>query len=120
MKILNLTRHAATAEQLEAGVYEPWEENKPKIKKLLTFDNLPSAEEIAVRANHLCFLACIETSFANLKDKNTTKAVMLGGAPFLMSALEKELKGAGIKVVYALDGNIKKTSAFKHKGFVQV
>lgn len=37
-KVLNLTQHALTSEQLEAGVCEPTPADKETIKALLTFD----------------------------------------------------------------------------------
>lgn len=117
--ILNLTQHDATPEQLEAGVVEPDSETKAKIRGLLTFDDLPSKEEIDKRA---FILANIADGYAS---------VMIGGAPYLMGALENALRDNRIVPLYAFservsvdqvqeDGTVKKVAIFKHKGFVEV
>lgn len=72
-----------------------------------------------------------------LEDTDTTEtgeeifpnAVMLGGAPFFMGALERWCYAQGLIVLYAFsaresidetqaDGSVVKKSIFKHKGFV--
>ena len=56
---------------------------------------------------------------------------MIGGAPYLMGALEVALKKVGIQPVYSFservskevvleDGTTQKTSVFCHKGFIEV
>ena len=57
---------------------------------------------------------------------------MIGGAPYLMSALERALKQRGVKPLYAFSlrvsedvldestGEVKKTLVFKHLGFLEV
>ena len=56
---------------------------------------------------------------------------MIGGAPFLMGALESELKNRGIQPMYAFsvrdsvekqnpDGSVTKQNVFKHAGFIEV
>ena len=117
-KILNLTQHAATQEQIEAGVYEP--EDKTEVQNLLTFDTLPTSQDVWTRANKLAKLAAREGA----------TAVMIGGAPYLMGPLDSALEDEGIHSFYAFsiresvdvhqpDGSIKKTMVFKHAGFVQ-
>lgn len=119
MKILNLTQHTATAEQAQAGVVEP--SDKAFVVAQLNFDELPSQDDIAGRAKNL----------ANFAKANKAQAVMIGGAPYLMSALELELLACDIKPLYAFsvresvettqaDGTVVKTAVFKHKGFVEV
>ena len=44
MSILNLTRHGATPQQLEAGVVEL--SDKTLVCELLTFDDFPTEEKI--------------------------------------------------------------------------
>lgn len=125
MKILNLTQHFTTPEQVSAGVVEPAEEDKQMIQKLLTFEDLPTSGGIQKRAEALARVAEILTK------EYSHDAVMVGGAPYLMSALEKALKERGIKPLYAFsrrevveeqlpDGTVKKTQVFKHLGFVEV
>ena len=117
MKILNLTQHAATADQIASGVVEP--ENKKLVQKLITFDELPDAAEMEYRARSLAIVA------------EGYEAAMIGGAPYFMSALERALAAAGVKPVYAFskresvdekqaDGSIKKIQLFRHTGFVIV
>ena len=120
MKILNLTQHTASPEQLSSGVVEPTPELKVKIKELLTFNSLPAQNEILGRA--LALAGLVETL-----DEEFSHA-MIGGAPFFMSALEKELREIGVTPLYAFsqrvveekeDGSEKKVF-FRHEGFVEV
>ena len=121
MKIVNLTQHLATPEQKEAGVVDFEKNTAEKVKQLLTFETIPTQTELVDRANQLVIFA--EISGAD--------AALIGGAPFFMSTLEKELKREGIKPLYAFsrresvektlpDGSIQKTNIFKHIGFVEV
>ena len=68
--------------------------------------------------------ACRETICKSFRIK-----AMIGGAPYLMAELEKELWYRGIEPVYAFtkresvettdeNGNVTKTAVFKHAGFV--
>lgn len=115
--ILNLTQHPATEEQISAGVVEP--ENKKAIQDLLTFTGIPTREEIVDRAKKL----------AEIAHEFGASKTMIGGVPYLMGPLEKELRFAGIIPVYAysdrvsieeiIDGKVVKKSIFKHLGFVE-
>ena len=107
---INLTQHIATPEQ---GCFEP--DNKGSVQALLTFEEMPDAAEILRTAADLAGIAV---------DHGATEA-MIGGAPFLMPALERALRRCGIVPLYAFsrresvdlpDG--KKTSVFRHIGFV--
>lgn len=117
--VLNLTQHQATPEQVAAGVLEP--ENKAAIQAAITFDTLPTCQEIENRATLVAAIA---------KGSSCSKA-MIGGAPFFMSALERQLLKVGVTPLYAFservsieeslpDGTVKKTNIFKHVGFVEV
>lgn len=118
-KIINLTQHNATPEQIEAGVYEP--KNKDSVIRNLTFDELPDDIDISIRAVNLALIA----------ESEGAECAMIGGAPYLMSELEKILRIYEIKPVYAFtkresveiveaDGTVKKTSVFKHAGFIEI
>lgn len=118
MYILNLTQHAPTEEQKLDGVIEPVE--KEKVKSLLTFEFFPRREEIAARAKALAEVAA----------DHGAEAAMIGGAPYLMTYLERELKEKGIKPLYSFtqrvseevtlpSGSVKKTNVFKHIGWVE-
>lgn len=119
MKILNLTQHIATAEQQAAWVIEP--SDKKQVQALLTFEQLPSKDGINDRASAL----------ANIAAQAEVSAVMIGGAGYLLGALENELKSKSIKVLHAFtvrevtetikdDGTVEKKAIFKHGGFVEV
>ena len=120
MAILNFTQHAATAEQLDAGVIDLMQHDLASLKALLNFVGLPTADEIYERAYAIAALA--ENLFAD--------TVMVGGAPFLMPVLQKALQMRGITVLYAfservsiekiVNGVVVKTNEFKHIGFVEV
>lgn len=117
MKIVNLTQHAATAEQLDEGVFEP--SNKSELQALLTFDSIPSQGDLAKRA----------LAIANIATQSGADAAMIGGAPYLMRHLEVALEQRGIGRLYAfairesveeiqVDGSVRKTNVFRHAGFV--
>ena len=119
MKILNLTQHCATPDQLAAGVIEPKANLKPLIQKWLTFEVLPSEAEIIRRANKLADIAL----------EHDCQAVMIGGAPFLMSRLEAALLHRRLTPVYAFSkretveslnakGEVEKFSRFAFAGFI--
>ena len=117
MKIINLTQHAASEEQIEAGVVD----HRPgALRALLTFAELPSAEDVKARAEAL----------ANLASLTRASAAMIGGAPYLMAPLETALRERGIKPLYAFsrresveqvqaDGSVRKVAVFRHMGFVE-
>jgi hypothetical protein len=117
VKIVNLTQHVGTPEQ---GVIEPV--NKKEVQDLLTFDTLESTAgaEIVRRAIKL----------AEIAQNAEADAAMLGGAPFLMSTLERILLyEKGIQPLYSfslrqsvdkeIDGKIQKISFFKHIGWTK-
>jgi len=111
-------QHKLTQDQIDAGLVEY--SQIEELKKLLNFKTLPTKDEIAERARKIVAIAVAEGC----------DTAMIGGAPYLMGALESRLKNAGIKPVYAfservtvekeVDGKIVKTSNFKHLGFVEV
>lgn len=125
MNILNLTQHKATEEQVEAGVFDI---ESPSLRKILvdylTFTTIPTQ-------NELNFCARGIVSLAKRLGAESGDRVMIGGAPFFMSTLEKHLKEEGIIPVYAFsvrqsveahnpDGSVTKTNVFKHIGFVEM
>ena len=120
MRILNLTQHRITEKQANAGVTEPREGDRLIIKELLTFDDIPYPSGIHERAKRI----------AEIATEYNVKSAMIGGAPYLMSALEQALMRKGIEPVYAFserismeqtleDGSVVKKAVFKHKGFVR-
>jgi hypothetical protein len=122
-RILNLTQHDATGEQLAAGVIEPTFGNDKKvIQELLTIETLAEAQslkELLVRAQVLAEFA---------RDYGCGQA-MIGGAGYLMQVLTWALAERGITPLYAFsqrekdeviqpDGSVRTVSIFRHKGFV--
>ena len=119
-RIINLTQHKPTKEQIEAGVFDADEFWRERITKALTFDELPTADEIRRRAKELASIAY--THYAD--------AAMIGGAPYLMAPLEEELRKLRITPLYAFsrrvsieeqqrDGSVVKKQIFRHEGFVE-
>ena len=118
MAILNLTQHAATADQVADGVVEPTD--KAAVQALLTFEEMPQYLDVCRRAAALAEMAKV-SGFTS---------VMIGGAPFFMAPLETALESLLITPYYSFtrresvdvpqgDGSVKKTQVFKHVGFVE-
>ena len=115
-KIVNLTQHFASAEQVEEGVFNLEDNSQWVLKRLLTFNTPPTELEMQHRAKAITALA--EATGATI--------AMLGGAPYFMTWLENALNGAGIKTVYSFTERVsvenpvtgEKTSVFKHTGWV--
>lgn len=122
--ILNLTQHPATTEQINAGVVDLPPHLRGQLTTLLTFDTLPTKEQIEIAAAQIATLA-----HGQCPEKFRPQA-MIGGAPWLMAPLEAALaEGQGILPIYAFsrresveqfqpDGSVKKINIFKHAGFV--
>ena len=121
MKILNLTQHQATQDQIESGVVELDSATKEWLTSLLTFNALPTEEDIEYRASAIA---------RNARMLGYDKA-MIGSALWLMSSLEKHLKINNVQPMYAFsvresvetisdDGSVKKQNIFKHIGFIEV
>jgi hypothetical protein len=126
--IINLTQHEARPEQIAAGVYDLEGEHLARLRELLTFEDLPAPREIAARAKAITDLATASAGYP------VPALAMIGGAPFLMGALECALRLRGIEPRYAFSkresveeivrdaehpfGIVRKTQVFRHLGFV--
>jgi len=119
-RILNLTQHMATPSQVEEGVFEP--ADKKEVQNLLTFATLPSDEQVWTAAKRLADVAA--------REMNPPGEVMIGGAPYLMPALQSALAARGLQAIYSFserkcieealpDGTVKKTMIFDRTGFVR-
>lgn len=119
MSIINLTQHAATTEQVAAGVRDVPENQRAELSALLTFDTIPSQGEITQRVDALVELA----------DGQACAEAMIGGAPYLTAPLAVALKEAGIEPLYSFtrrdaveqtqaDGSVRKVAVFRHVGWV--
>ncbi len=122
--MINLTQHVATPAQVYAGVIDLPEAVAESIRNLLTVDERPTRGEIATRANAIVVVARNYCEAYNLD-----KSAIIGGAPWLMSSLERALKRHGLKAYYAFskrestdviqpDGSVRKMQVFNHAGFV--
>ncbi len=134
--IINLTQHSAAPEQIAEGVVDLPSELRTKLAELLTFDTLPAAADVFQRAQAIAKLAI--TWLDNQphpedygRDGDALAEAMIGGAPYLMYALEYALLNHAIEPVYAysrresieqhqLDGSVRKTNIFRHAGFVRM
>src|SRR5690606_9122046 len=74
-RVLNLTQHQATPEQLAAGVFDLHPQHQDKLRDLLTFDVLPSPEDVAMNAEVAADLAADVAAVAGCR------RIMIGGAP---------------------------------------
>lgn len=121
MRILNLTQHAPTSAQLAAGVFDAPAEVRAKILAELNFREIPHRGEIYSRADELARLASLV---------GCTHA-MIGGAGYLMGALECALEEVGVQPLYSFtqrevvevhnpDGSVSKQAVFAHVGWVEV
>lgn len=117
--IINLTQHAASEEQLQAGVMDLKGPEASLVKDLLTFNSLPTKQQIRLKAEELAEML-----------RGRTEHAMIGGAPYLMGPLEEALKKRGITPLYAFsvresveevqpDGSLIKKAIFRHQGFVE-
>ena len=117
MRILNLTQHLATDEQVKAGVHEP--NDKIAVKDLLTFHTIPTVDQMERKAKRLTEIAQ-ELGF---------EYVMVGGAGYFMPVLERVLLEANIIPLHSFterktiekqnaDGTVEKVSIFQHIGWV--
>jgi hypothetical protein len=128
--ILNLTQHMATADQVAAGVVDLPDLQRKELVEALTFTSLPTAKDIADRAAFIADLACQNGLGGDDGDDPHPPAAMIGGASYLMPALEASLRGYGIEPLHAFsvrqsgetrnsDGTVSKTMVFRHQGWVR-
>ncbi len=116
--MLNLTQHMATTEQIQAGVVEPTSVAKKEIQNLLTFNTIDETNEVCARAD----------AIAKIAKEHGVNSAMIGGAPYLMTALEQALLNLEIKPYYAFTervveevhtaNGVEKKAVFRHVGFV--
>lgn len=121
MKIYNLTQHALTEDQKKDGLCELPSNISAEVGKLLNFETLPSKGEVQRRAAQLGELIC----------GIGARAVMLGGAPFLMAALTAVMKKRGVRTYFAFsprrsievhtdENTVEKRSIFRYEGLIEV
>ena len=137
--LVNLTQHTLTKEQFSHNgenlvevTFKPYngvsKGSADYVKHMLNFTSLPTRDEIISRATALADYA--EGLLSQAKNDNDRLFALVGGAPYLMGALETALKERGIQPLYAFsqresvetinaDGTVVKTAVFKHKGYIE-
>ena len=116
--MINLTQHTATPDQIAAGVVDLPAYERSRLTCFLTVDALPSQEEILRRCGLIANLAICHSS------------AMIGGAPWMMAALERALLARAIVPMYSFsvresveeitaDGSVRKVAIFRHRGFIE-
>lgn len=116
--IFNLTQHLASEEQ-KKSIIDGNIDDQRRIRELLTFNEIPDR----------LYLQYVAYELAAIAKEYDTKYAMIGGAPYLMRALEDALMSEGIQPLYAFskresvetvleDGTVQKISKFKNLGFV--
>lgn len=126
--ILNLTQHTATPAQVAEGVVAVAYPNR--LNELLTVDpdDLASLDQQEIHALLATRAETIVKEFV-VPLIVTPMSAMIGGAPFLMEHLVKELYMHGVVPVYALsrrvskdvigqDGTVTKVAEFQHLGWI--
>ena len=137
--LVNLTQHTLTKEQFSHNeenlvevTFKPYngvsKGSTDYVKHLLNFTSLPTRDEIIKRAAALADYA--SGLLDQAKNNNDKLFAIIGGAPYLMGALETALKERGIQPLYAYsqresvetintDGTVVKTAVFKHIGYIE-
>jgi hypothetical protein len=117
--IVNLTQHAASAEQIAAGVVDLGEPTRKELCRLLTFEHMESKDTVWRRA----------VLIAGIAAQTDYKHAMIGGALWLMAPLASQLRRVGLEPCFAFsrretveetlpDGSVRKTAVFRHAGFM--
>lgn len=127
---INLTQHDALASQVEAGVFEPHDELKNRVRELITFNSIDETEpvELRERAQEIAGLLLELNEQLTSAGLEPIERALIGGAPYFMPYLAVALYDADIMPYYAfterkstekvVDGKTIKTSSFEHAGFV--
>lgn len=127
--IINLTQHAASAEQIAAGVQDLPAEQRGALVEALTFESLPTGAEIRDAAEIVAELSVQNGLGDNNGDSPIPESAMIGGALWLMAPLAEALRRRGVAPVFAFsqretqeqhlpDGSLRKVAIFRHVGFV--
>ena len=123
--IVNLTQHAASIDQIAAGVLDLPADQRAILTKALTFESLPTRGEIVAAAEVIAGLAASAGPAPHI----LPDAAMIGGAMWLMAPLAAAIESRGIESLFAFsqresveesqpDGSVRKIAVFRHVGFV--
>lgn len=120
--LVNLTQHELTNSQRDSFpglILDLGQMTTSNLSDALTFKTPPTLEEIEERAQNLAVRALLSGA----------SHALIGGAPYLMGALEIELKKAGVIPIYSFserksveqtspEGVVTKTNVFEHVAWV--
>lgn len=121
MLIHNMTQHQATPAQQRDGVTDFSPACREELRRRLTFEGKPDADDIRCRAAEL----------ADWAAAMGVEAAMLGGAPFFMPELTAQLKSRGIRTFFAYSprrstdrlnekGEVEKCAVFAYEGLLEI
>lgn len=133
MTILNLTQHQPTPEQIEAGVVNLPDEMWARVRELLTFEEIPNANQMASNAREIARIAAefFESGASEDNMFNFKGAAMIGGAPYFIPFLVSILMVFRIIPLFSFtkrvsveehqpDGTVVKRTVFRHEGWVDI
>ena len=131
MVILNLTQHNPTPEQIEAGVVNLPDEMWARVRELLTFEEIPNANQMASNAREIASIAAEFFESGASEDNMFMGAAMIGGAPYFMPFLVNALMAFRIIPLFSFtkrvsveeqqpDGTVVKKTVFRHEGWVDI
>ena len=117
-KIVNLTQHSSTETQAEQGVIEP--PDKEYVKSLITFEDIPTLQDLRKRANLLVEI-CREMNM---------QFALIAGAHWWLIVLEHHLRIHGITPLQSFskrvsfehtneNGTVHMVKTFVHAGWIQ-
>lgn len=98
MRILNMTQHEATRDQIAAGVVQPVRADHERVKEIITFEELPELSQLKWRARRFAELA---------------RALWESGIRFCCAFSQRD----SIDETQP-DGSVVKRTVFKHAGFI--
>jgi hypothetical protein len=131
MVILNLTQHNPTPEQIEAGVVNLPDEMWVRVRELLTFEEIPNANQMASNAWEITSIAAEFFASGASEDNMFKGAAMIGGAPYFMTFLVSILMVFRIIPLFSFTrrvsvethqpgGTVEKRAVFRYEGWVDI
>ena len=147
MKVLNLTQHKATPEQIDAGVVDLHGQDLAELKMALTVKGIPTHQDIQDKCLIVAGIAtrwyvkeleiwrdgCLDYPLHGVGLLNAIRGmVMLGSMPpYAQKTLTETLQKCGFECVYAVSDRVERESLntetgvvtkvveFAHLGFIQ-
>lgn len=127
LRILNLTQHRATPEQVAAGVYDLPEKDRAELQNLLTLtkEDFEAPDENGIRHSNVCKILDKIDKLQEIIEKEKATHVLVGGIPIIVQRLKDIMEECSNVVMLesfservSVDGpDGKKVSTFKHLFF---